>query len=168
MTVAGAGAAFLVLVIASDAIGQTRPLPMASCGPLKDAIALAVAIEGKTEAEIDWFRNGDLGIKGRRCLISLTGVAKKKPGKPAPKIKTLATQVRKVLVAHGWSGGKEILGRYDEATNNYVSFALRKERATCLVEIDRERPGDILRAPGQKTPKPSERPLTLEVSCFVG
>ena len=159
--------------------GELMPYAMKECRELADALARKVPIPKPFKAEKEWFRDGDLGIKGEQCRISAGGAAKTDGGvKTPPPTADIAQAVARVLEAHGFKSDKQ-LDRYKRDADGYSAFARRKDRTTCWVNIETVDPAsatkdqknkDIPTPPGKASAKgPKPAPVwRLTVDCFVG
>jgi hypothetical protein len=165
-------------VFPRPALGQAIPYPEKDCRALADDLAAAGPLPKPYKTEVEWFRDGDLGIKGEQCRISARGVARKdKDAKARPGIGDIARSVTGVLKRHGFKG-ERLLKRYKREGDATRSFALRKDRATCWTNLESE---DIPGTPAvpkipsptaKAAPKPPARIAApvwrLTVDCFLG
>ncbi len=154
------------------ALGQAIPYPEKDCRALADDLAAAGPLPGPYKIEVQWFRDGDLGIKGEQCRISTRGVARKDKGAKAPPgIDDIARGVIRVLKRHGFKA-EELLERYKRDGDATRSFALRKDRATCWANLESEGEPVARAAPKKPLPKtPAKIPgpvWRLTVDCFRG
>lgn len=154
------------------ALGQAIPYPEKDCRALADDLAAAGPLAGPYRTEVQWFRDGDLGIKGEQCRISARGVARKDKGAKAPPgIDDIARGVTRVLKRHGFKA-EELLERYKRDGDATRSFALRKDRATCWANLESEGEEVARAAPKKPLPKtPAKIPAPvwrLTVDCFLG
>ena len=159
--------------------GELMPYPMKECRELADALARTVPIPKPFKTKQEWFREGELGIKGEQCRISAQGVAKKGEGAKTPLAMTdIAQAVIRVLEAHGFKGDKQ-LDRYKRDADSYSAFARRKDRITCWVNLESADPAKVAldakkkAAPARhgvpKTKGPKPAPVwRLTVDCFTG
>ncbi len=166
------------LAVRADS-GELMPYAMKECRKLADALALTVPIPKPFATKQEWFREGELGIKGEQCRISAEGVAKKGKGaKTPPAMADIAQAVIRVLEAHGFKGDKQ-LDRYKRDADGYSAFARRKDRTTCWVNLESADPAKAAldakkkAAPARhgvaksKEPKPAPT-WRLTVDCFTG
>ena len=159
--------------------GELMPYPMKECRELADGLAQTVPIPKPFKTAREWFREGELGIKGEQCRISAQGAAKKGKGaKTPPGVAEIASAVVRVLEERGFKKDKR-LDRYKRDADVYRAFARRKDRITCWVNLVSTDPAQATTdtnkkaaptpqgAPKTKGPKPA---LTwrLTVDCFVG
>ena len=154
------------------ALGQAIPYPEKDCRALADDLAAAGPLPKPYKIEIQWFRDGDLGIKGEQCRISARGVARKDKGAKAPPgIDDIARGVTRVLKRHGFKA-EELLERYKQDGDATRSFALRKDRATCWANLESEGEEVARAAPKMPLPRtPAKIPAPvwrLTVDCFRG
>lgn len=148
------------------------PYPMENCRALAGALARDVPLPEPFTAEKEWFRDRDLGLKGWQCRIAAKGRVRMAAGSKAPPgLGDIATIVTRVLETHGFKED-ELLERYKREEDAYRAFALRKDRATCRVNLeiaenDPEPEGTTPAAPAVAV---SETPAVwrLTVDCFVG
>ena len=176
------GIAVLIIfqpVIPDGEAGELLPYPMKECRKLADALARMVPIPKPFVAKQEWFREGDLGIKGEQCRISAEGVARKGEGaKTPPGPAEIAAAVARVLEEHGFKKDKQ-LDRYKRDAGDFRTFARRKDRATCWANLEtvdpakaalngkKKDPSAPQGTPKTKEPKPA--PVwRLTVDCFVG
>ncbi len=166
-------------LIQDRGLGETLPYPKKECRELADALARTVPLPKPFATKMEWFRDGELGIKGEQCRISAEGVAKKAEGAKTPlAMADIARAVIAVLEAHGFKGDKQ-LDRYKRDAAGYSAFARRKDRTTCWANIEKTDPAKannavkkkMVPAPGgvakTKAPKPAPT-WRLTVDCFTG
>lgn len=154
------------------AMGQAMPYPEKDCRALADDLAVAGPLPKPYRTEVQWFRDGDLGIKGRQCRISAGGVARKgKNAAARPGPDEIVLSVTQVLERHGFKGDR-LLERYKRSGAAARAFALRKDRVTCwtnLVSADdtifHAMPKDI---PPNVNDLPRPPVWRLTVDCFLG
>ena len=159
--------------------GELMPYAMKECRKLADALARSVPIPKPFATKQEWFRDGELGIKGEQCRISAEGVAKKAEGAKTPlAMADIARAVIGVLEAHGFKGDKQ-LDRYKRDADGYSAFARRKDRTTCWANLEKADPAKSnnavrkkkVLAPGgvAKAQEPKPAPTwRLTVDCFTG
>lgn len=158
------------LTVLAGAQGRAQglmPYPMEQCRALADALARDVPLPKPFAADKEWFRDGDLGLKGWQCRISADGPAsKKKEAKAPPGLAEIADSVARVLKARGFKDDA-LLKRYEREEDAFRAFALRKDRATCRVNLERERDAA---ASGVAPPNPAAKAAgwRLTVDCFLG
>ncbi len=139
-----------VLVVPGAMAGEAMPYPQKDCRILADDLAVAGPLPKPYKIQIQWFRDGELGIKGNQCRISAKGVARKdKDTKVRPGIVAIANNVIRVLKSHGFKGDK-LMKRYKRDGAAYRSFALRKDRATCWTNLESE---DVAASPEEAAKK---------------
>jgi hypothetical protein len=158
--------------VSGAALGQAYPYLEKDCRALADDLATAGPLPKPYRTEVQWFRDGDLGIKGNQCRITATGVAAEDKGaKVRPGIDDIASRVTRVLKSHGFTGDR-LLKRYKRHGDSYRAFALRKDRATCWANLESEGALVMSRALNTPAPKaPAEKPVPvwrLNVDCFLG
>lgn len=145
--------------------------PEKACRQLADDLAKSVtAIPGPYKTEIEWFREGELGLKGNQCRISAAAAVAAKRAEAKPEIDEIADSVRGVLKRHGFKGEK-LLERYMRKGKAYRAFALRKDRATCWANLESSKQLVLEGAPGGRPTQrdPQLVPMwRLTVDCFVG
>jgi hypothetical protein len=152
---------------AREGAAQTVPYPLEACKALAKDLAKAVPINGPFSAEIQWFREGDLGIKGRQCRISAEGKAKKKPKeKTAPGLEDMVRAISGVIEKHGFKKNK-MVDRYTRKGKAYRAFAMRKDRVTCWTNVEFQAPpakeGGVKNLGSRQAPN-----WFLSVECFKG
>ena len=154
------------------ALGQAIPYPEKDCRRLADDLAAAGSLPKPYKTEVQWFREGDLGLKGNQCRISARGVARKgKDAKVRPGIDDIARSVTRVLKRHGFKG-ERLLKRYKRDGGATRAFALRKDRATCWTNLESEGIPVTSMVPknsssmAETAPKPPIWRLTVD--CFLG
>ena len=159
--------------------GELMPYPEKECRKLADALARNVPIPKPFKAEKEWFRDGELGIKGEQCRISAKGTAKREDGdKIPPGAAEIAAAVVRVLEGQGFKKDKQ-LDRYKREADRYSAFARRKDRTTCWANIETVDPAkatkdqkkkDLSKPQGKASTKgPKPPPIwRLTVDCFVG
>ena len=157
-------AGLMAALVPRAALGQAFPYPQKDCRALADDLAAAGPLPKPYKIEVQWFRDGDLGIKGNQCRITATGVARKDKGaKARPGIGEIAESVARVLKSHGFKGDR-LLKRYKRDSDATRAFALRKDRVTCWANLESE--GALVMSHGPvRKPVPVWR---LTVDCFLG
>lgn len=157
---------------ARDGAAQAVPYPLKSCKALAKDLEQAVPIAGPFSTEIQWFREGDLGIKGRQCHIAAEGPASAKtgttakPGLDAPGLDDMERAVSGVLEKHGFKKNK-MIDRYTRKGKAYRAFAMRKQRVTCWTNVEFQYPPAKEGAAKESAGKPAPNWI-LSVECFKG
>jgi hypothetical protein len=152
---------------ARDAAAQLIPYPLKDCQAVAKDLEAAVPIAGPFSTEIQWFREGDLGIKGRQCRIAAEGAASVKAGKPQdPKLEDMVGFVSGVLEKHGFKKN-EMVDRYTRKGEAYRAFAMRKDRVTCWTNVEFQIPSTAIGKGKEPAAKP-RRNWSLSVECFMG
>lgn len=152
---------------AREGAAQTVPYPLKACKALAKDLAKAVPIVGSFDTEIQWFREGDLGIKGRQCRISAEGAAMQKAEETtASGLEDMVRAVSGVLEKHGFKKNK-MVDRYTRKGKAYRAFAMRKDRITCWTNVE------FQNAPAKEggSIEPGTKPAPnwfLSVECFKG
>jgi len=154
-----------------DGAAQAVPYPLEACKALAKDLETAVPISGPFSTEIHWFREGDLGIKGRQCRITAEGAATEKAGakaaaKAAAGLEDMVRAVSGALEKHGFIKNK-MVDRYTRKGKAYRAFAMRKERITCWTNVEYQYPAAKEGAPREPAGKPSPNWI-LSVECFKG
>lgn len=165
-------AGLIAALVPRAALGQAYPYPQKDCRALADDLGAAGPLPKPYRTEVQWFRDGDLGIKGNQCRITAKGVAAKAKGaKARPGIDEIARRVTRVLKSHGFTGDR-LLKRYRRHGDAMRAFALRKDRVTCWATLESE--GEQVapaapKKPPAKAPASSPAPVwRLTVDCFLG
>jgi len=148
-------------------LGQTIAYPEQECRALAYHLAAAGPLPTPYKTETQWFREGDLGLKGNQCRISSRGVARKgKDAEARPGIDEITRRVTQVLKRQGFKGEK-LLKRYKRDGVTSRAFALRKNRATCWTNLESETV--LVSREATKLPAKVDAPVWhLTVDCFLG
>jgi hypothetical protein len=150
-----------------DASAQAVPYPLKPCKALAAELETSVPIPGPFTTKIAWFREGDLGIKGRQCHIAAEGQAKNARGAAAASgMEGMVRAVTAALEKHGFKAGK-MVDRFTRKGPTYRAFAMRKERVTCWTNIEVQNQGPEAGA-GTAPADSSLSMWFLTVECFKG
>lgn len=165
-------AAAAIAALVPTAFAQAVPYPLEDCKALAADLEKRVPIPGPFEVDIQWFREGDLGIKGRQCRIAAEGGARREIGAKAdPGIEDMVMAVTETLGKHGFRKNK-MVDRYTRKGEAYRAFAMRKDRVTCWTNVEFQmREADAPANPGleKSATEGSGRVWwTLNVECFKG
>ncbi len=153
-----------------EASAQAVPYPLKSCRTLAAELEKSVPLSGPFTTKITWFREGDLGIKGRQCHIAAEGKAKTARGAAAPGMEAMVRAVTAALEKHGFKANK-MVDRFTRKGPAYRAFAMRKERVTCWTNIEVQHDtgqGDAGPSAGKAPVKPAQPMWFLTVECFKG
>jgi hypothetical protein len=152
---------------ARDGAAQAVPYPLKDCKALAKDLEAAVPIAAPFSTEIQWFREGDLGIKGHQCRIATEGLASAKTGgTAASQLEDMVRSISGVLEMLGFKKNK-MIDRYTRKGKAYRAFAMRKERITCWTNVEFQYPpakeGGVKEPAGKPAPN-----WILSVECFKG
>jgi len=150
-----------------DAAAQAVPYPLKDCEALAKDLQKRVPISSSFSTGIHWFREGDLGIKGRQCRIAAEGpVSEKVNHKAAPGLEDMVRAVSQVLEKHGFKKNT-MVDRFSRKGKAYRAFAMRKDRITCWTNVEFQDPPAKEGASRKPAAKPAPN-WTLSVECFKG
>lgn len=164
-------AAAFSVAAAGGARAQAVPYPLDACAALTADLEQRVPLSSSYDVEIQWFREGDLGIKGRQCLIWAAGPARRAKGAKAdPGMEDMIRGVKGALAKHGFKKN-EMVDRFTRKGKAHRAFALRKDRTTCWtnIEVEAHTPGSPTKPSGGKPAAANPAPRwTLSIQCFKG
>lgn len=160
-------AAAVLAAGADEASAQAVPYPLKDCQALARDLEKGLPLPAPYEAETRWFREGDLGIKGRQCRISAEGKSSMKdPDEPLAQMDAMIARIIRTLETHGFKKNK-MIDRYTRKGKAYRAFAMRKERFTCWTNIEFQDPPETAGAKKPSAVKPAPNWI-LSVECFKG
>jgi hypothetical protein len=169
----------MMVTLASVHGGELLAFPKKECRALADVLAQSVPLPKPFTSKKEWFREGELGIKGEQCRIQAQGFAQKPEGlKQIPGLSEIVIIVTRVLEAQGFKKDKQ-LDRYKRQATNYRAFARRNDRVTCWANLEtvdpaksaigikkKDNSGAKTKGPAQGSKRPPIWRLTVD--CFVG